>query len=334
MSTTAYGVNDSLSNKLWAKKLSAEALKETYFGKFMGTGSDNMIHVKNETSTNAGDAVTFGLRMQLAGDGVTESQTLQGNEEPLIDLFRQGDHQRARPRGAGQEQELDRRPAGAVQPARRGQDGAEGLVLQPVRHRDVQPPRRQHAGDRHALRRQQRHRRADVGIYRGGGATDDATINADNTKVMNLQVIDALVETRRRRHAADPADQGQRREQVPDVPARLPGDGPAHLDQRRPVAGHPEGGAGRRHRREEPDLHRRARRIQQRDPAQGQPHPDRHLQRRRGADHRPAARCSAAPRPAPSPGARSFPTASTTNGSRNCSTTNANSASRPRPSGA
>src|SRR5207249_287042 len=31
-------------------------------------------------------------------------------------------------------------------------------------------------------------------IYRGGGATDDATINADNTKTMNLAVIDALVE--------------------------------------------------------------------------------------------------------------------------------------------
>ena len=61
MSTTAYGVNDSLSNKLWAKKLSAEALKETYFGKFMGTGSDNMIHVKNETSTNAGDLLCSSL---------------------------------------------------------------------------------------------------------------------------------------------------------------------------------------------------------------------------------------------------------------------------------
>jgi N4-gp56 family major capsid protein len=31
-------------------------------------------------------------------------------------------------------------------------------------------------------------------IYRGGGAGDDATINADNTKTMNLGIIDALVE--------------------------------------------------------------------------------------------------------------------------------------------
>ena len=83
MAETSYGVNDALAVKLWAKKLSAEALKETYFGKFMGTGSDNMIHMKSETTTNAGDAVTFGLRMQLSGDGVTESQSLVGNEESL-----------------------------------------------------------------------------------------------------------------------------------------------------------------------------------------------------------------------------------------------------------
>lgn len=83
MAVTTYGVNDTLSNKLWAKKLTAEALKETYFGKFMGTSANSMIHMKTEVSKAAGDKVTFGLRMQLSGDGVTESQTLQGNEESL-----------------------------------------------------------------------------------------------------------------------------------------------------------------------------------------------------------------------------------------------------------
>lgn len=83
MSVTSYGVNDTLSNKLWAKKLTAEALKETYFGKFMGTSANSLIHVKTETSKAAGDKVTFGLRMQLSGDGKTEGQTLEGNEEAL-----------------------------------------------------------------------------------------------------------------------------------------------------------------------------------------------------------------------------------------------------------
>src|SRR6266403_5790318 len=83
MSVTTYGVNDTLSNKLWAKKLNVEALKQTYFGKFMGEGSDNMIQLKMEHSQSAGDSVTVGLRVQLSGDGVTEKQILQGNEEQL-----------------------------------------------------------------------------------------------------------------------------------------------------------------------------------------------------------------------------------------------------------
>jgi N4-gp56 family major capsid protein len=83
MSVTTYGVNDTLSNKLWAKKLNVEALKTTYFGKFMGEGSSNMIQMKTELDQNAGDKVTIGLRVQLTGDGVTEGQTLQGNEESL-----------------------------------------------------------------------------------------------------------------------------------------------------------------------------------------------------------------------------------------------------------
>ncbi|MGJ4954622.1 N4-gp56 family major capsid protein [Bradyrhizobium sp. HKCCYLRH2015] len=83
MSTTTYAVNDPLSNKLWAKKLNAEMLKPTYFGRFMGEESDNMIQVKTELDTNAGDKVTIGLRVQLTGDGTTEGQALQGNEENL-----------------------------------------------------------------------------------------------------------------------------------------------------------------------------------------------------------------------------------------------------------
>ncbi|MGJ5074569.1 N4-gp56 family major capsid protein [Bradyrhizobium oligotrophicum] len=83
MSVTQYAVNDPLSNKLWAKKLNVEALKETYFGRFMGEESSNMIQVKTELDQNAGDKVTIGLRVQLSGDGVTEGQTLQGNEENL-----------------------------------------------------------------------------------------------------------------------------------------------------------------------------------------------------------------------------------------------------------
>lgn len=83
MSLTTYGVNDALAVKLWSKSLAAEALKETYFGRFMGPSSKSLIQVKNEVNSGAGDQVTYGLRVQLTGDGVTESQILEGNEEAL-----------------------------------------------------------------------------------------------------------------------------------------------------------------------------------------------------------------------------------------------------------
>jgi N4-gp56 family major capsid protein len=49
----------------------------------MGEGSNNMIQLKTELDQNAGDQVTVGLRVQLTGDGTTEGQTQQGNEESL-----------------------------------------------------------------------------------------------------------------------------------------------------------------------------------------------------------------------------------------------------------
>jgi N4-gp56 family major capsid protein len=84
MATTDYPVNHPLAVKLWAKKLMQEALKQTYFAKFIGKGSGALIQLKEETSKSAGDRITFGLRMQLTGDGVVGDGTLEGNEESLV----------------------------------------------------------------------------------------------------------------------------------------------------------------------------------------------------------------------------------------------------------
>lgn len=83
MSTTSYGVNDALAVKLWSKKTFQEALKKTYFSRFMGKSSSSIIQIKDETEKSAGDKITVGLRMQLTGDGVQEDGTLEGNEEAL-----------------------------------------------------------------------------------------------------------------------------------------------------------------------------------------------------------------------------------------------------------
>jgi N4-gp56 family major capsid protein len=84
MATMTFGVNDPLAVKLWSKKLAVEALKDTYFGRFLGETSDSLIQIKTETAKGAGDKITVGLRMQLSGAGVAGDGTLEGNEEALV----------------------------------------------------------------------------------------------------------------------------------------------------------------------------------------------------------------------------------------------------------
>ena len=83
MATTQFGVNHPLAVKLYSKKLLREVLKDIYFSKFMGKGSDSLIQIFPETKKEAGDKVTYGLRMLLSGAGVSGDGTLEGNEEAL-----------------------------------------------------------------------------------------------------------------------------------------------------------------------------------------------------------------------------------------------------------
>lgn len=83
MAVTSYGTNDPLAVKLWSKLLSVEVLKNTWASKFMGPTSSSIIHVKDELNKSAGDKITYGLRMQLQGNGIIGDGTLEGNEESL-----------------------------------------------------------------------------------------------------------------------------------------------------------------------------------------------------------------------------------------------------------
>lgn len=83
MAVTSYGTNDPLAVKLWSKSLAMEVLKATQASKFMGTTEDSLIQVKDELTKSAGDKITYGLQMQLAGLGVIGDGTLEGNEESL-----------------------------------------------------------------------------------------------------------------------------------------------------------------------------------------------------------------------------------------------------------
>lgn len=193
MSVTTYGVNNPLSNRLWAKKLNVEALKETYFGRFMGEESDNMIQVRVELETNPGDSVTVGLRVQLNGDGVTSGQTLQGNEENLatyddkVTINELAHAVRVKNKNSIDAQRV---------PFNLRSEGKAGLKDWYANRFDqtmanhlasnslVVDPR--YTGNNVIS--------APTNIYRAGGAVDDATINADATKTFKLAIIDALVE--------------------------------------------------------------------------------------------------------------------------------------------
>jgi N4-gp56 family major capsid protein len=83
MATTDFPVNHPLAVKLWSRKIAREALKETMASKFMGTSSNNMIQVFDDTSKGSGDKITVPLRMQLSGRGVGETEALEGSEEAL-----------------------------------------------------------------------------------------------------------------------------------------------------------------------------------------------------------------------------------------------------------
>ena len=83
MASTSYGVNDALAVKLWSTRMDVEALKDTTAYEFMGSGSGSLCQIMTETQKDSGDSVRFGLRMLLTGDGTTEGQGQEGNEEAL-----------------------------------------------------------------------------------------------------------------------------------------------------------------------------------------------------------------------------------------------------------
>lgn len=85
MALTTYGVNDSLAVKVWARDLFHEVKKGLEIAPLIGTGPNAIIQERTEFK-GTGDRVTVGLRMLLQGDGKTENQTMEGNEESLTTL--------------------------------------------------------------------------------------------------------------------------------------------------------------------------------------------------------------------------------------------------------
>lgn len=83
MATHTIGVNDALAVKLWSNRMDVEALKETTAYEFMGTGAGSLCQIMTETQKGAGDSIKWGIRMLASGEGTTENETQEGNEEGI-----------------------------------------------------------------------------------------------------------------------------------------------------------------------------------------------------------------------------------------------------------
>ncbi len=86
MAETEFAVGASSAVQKWSTSLAIEAEKLQYFRKFMGTGDDNCIKVKMELQKQAGEKITYALRMKLSGEGIEGDNIIEGTsaEEALV----------------------------------------------------------------------------------------------------------------------------------------------------------------------------------------------------------------------------------------------------------
>lgn len=83
MAITAFGTNDAQTVKIWSTLTFREALKQTLFNKFLGTGKKAILQRLTDLEKSAGDQIKFDLLMQMGNDGVTGDNRMRDNEEAL-----------------------------------------------------------------------------------------------------------------------------------------------------------------------------------------------------------------------------------------------------------
>lgn len=83
MANTTFGINDPLAVKHWARTLEYDVVYRSDIAALIGTDSNSVIHLKTETSKEAGDLVKFQLMKKLVGDGFSEGDIAEGSGESL-----------------------------------------------------------------------------------------------------------------------------------------------------------------------------------------------------------------------------------------------------------
>ena len=77
---TDFPLNDPLAVQRWETSLDYEAEILSYFRKFMGKGPNNMVVIREHLEKAAGEKITVGLAMKLAGDGIEGDNIIKNTE--------------------------------------------------------------------------------------------------------------------------------------------------------------------------------------------------------------------------------------------------------------
>jgi N4-gp56 family major capsid protein len=83
MASLNIGSSSDLTVEMWEEKSYREALKETFFQKFMSESGDSIVHLQRKLEKNRGDQVFYHLHERMTGNLITGDNTLEGNEDTL-----------------------------------------------------------------------------------------------------------------------------------------------------------------------------------------------------------------------------------------------------------
>ncbi len=76
-------IGTGLTVQQWDDKYYVDYLNRNWFKKFMGTGSNSMIQVREDLTKKPGDSITCALVNKLSGTAKNHTDTLEGNEEAV-----------------------------------------------------------------------------------------------------------------------------------------------------------------------------------------------------------------------------------------------------------
>lgn len=76
-------VTTNLVESVWDNDFFTSYVRKNRFNRYMGSGSNSVIQLKEQLGKQAGDTITLALIAELSGAGVTGDGLLEGNEEAL-----------------------------------------------------------------------------------------------------------------------------------------------------------------------------------------------------------------------------------------------------------